>query len=129
MAIVSANSLHRQREQNILAQNVFQPDPFPFIEGDLAFPLVNLYFFLVISPGIGAIKEIEIGIDRKVRRLQATIALRPYPDLQMTANPDFPKSVSKKLDRASHLQRRRLLKPLIIFDLTRGEGHLKADLL
>src|ERR1700693_4368592 len=40
MAILTADLLHRHSEQNILSQDLFQFDPAPFIQGDLALSFI-----------------------------------------------------------------------------------------
>src|SRR5258708_5030378 len=63
-AIFAADPLQRQREQNILPQNIFQLEAASLIEGDLGFPFVDLDFITKVRFQRGPVEEIEIRIDR-----------------------------------------------------------------
>jgi hypothetical protein len=105
LALRAANTLHRHTEQNVLPQNIFQLNAAAFIKGDFGFPFIDFHFLFVLGYFGRAIKQIEAGINRKLRRLQAAITIAAHGDRQMSANPDFAEGMRKKLGGTFRLER------------------------
>ena len=96
----------------MLAQDIFQFDSGTFIKGDFTLSFIDLHFLVVALPLGGPVEQIEVGIDRKLCLLQAPVTIGLHPNLEVTADPDFPQRVRQKFGRTVRLEWRRLSQSL-----------------
>src|ERR1019366_8026011 len=75
-AVFAAHSLHRQGQQDLFAEDIFQFQTAVLIKTDLGFALVDFHFFRSRDDGNGLVKQVEAGIQRKTGSCQAAITHR-----------------------------------------------------
>jgi hypothetical protein len=131
-ATLAANPLHRQREQNVLSQNIRQLEAGAFVKGDLAFALVDLYLLGSVTHvhlRRRAVEQIKIRFNRKPRRLQAAITFGLYRNLEPPPDSNLPQRISKQFGGAFRREGRHLPQPLVQeIDFARRKGYIKVNL-
>src|SRR5215469_13167401 len=70
----ATDTLHRQRKQNVLAQNLFKRNPVAVVKPHLRFALVNGDLF-AIAFRYRTIIQLKIRIERKIGAFKATVAV------------------------------------------------------
>jgi len=88
LAGLPANPLHRQRQQNKLAQHIVELHAVAFVETHLSFAAIDL-FLVAIPVGYRPVVQREIGIDGKPGCFQAPVAIRFHLNGQMARNPNL----------------------------------------
>src|SRR5208283_1760044 len=74
LAVFTANSLHRQGEQDLFAEDILQLQSATFIKSDFRLAFVNLNLFVARDVRRRLVKQVEAGIERMTRVHQAAIA-------------------------------------------------------
>jgi len=102
--------------------------PAALIKTDFGLPFMQLDLYgRPSSRLLRAIKQVELGVDRKLRRFQTAVAIGFHRDTQVASNADLAESVSQQFDRPLRLERSSLAQILQILDLPGWNGNIEAD--
>jgi hypothetical protein len=117
-AILAANLVHRQREQNVLAQDIAQFDPWAVVKPNLALPVVDRDFMGQRLFRSRPVKQVEGPGEMIHKRFETTIALQLQIDCQLPTDSNFSERVLQQLGSAFGIKTAVLLDdihPIIYF--------------
>src|SRR5579872_2070190 len=129
LAVRRANALHRQQQQDLLPQNLFELHSRALVKSDFRFAVVDGQLFRGAERLGGPIEQIEAAIQREFGARKAPVTFRFQIHAQAALDPDFALRVSEQFRYSFCMQRRRL--PHLgsrKVDFTRREGLVETHL-
>src|SRR3977135_2715260 len=93
-ATLRADRMHGHRQNDVLPKDIIELQPAAVIKADFGFPLMQLHLFgRPARRYLRAIKQVQFGVDRELRRFKATAAIGFHSDAQVAANADLAERV------------------------------------
>ena len=93
-AVIAANGMHWQPQENLLTNHIRELDPRTTIKSNVQVGGVNFAFLAGSEILFGAIEKVEIAVQGNARRFQTAVAFGFKLALNMAVDPDFSERAS-----------------------------------
>ena len=92
--VIAAHRMHRQPQENLLANHIREVDSRTTIKANIQFSAVNLAFLAGSEIVFGAVKEVKIAVQSNAGRIQTAITVGFQLAADVAMNPDFSERAS-----------------------------------